>query len=138
MFSEHVPDAGGLAYEIMLNIVRRQLLQGVDVVCDSPLTHLITYERAQSITQETHAHLAIVECFCSDEHLWSQRVNARKSYNLPSHHMIDWEAIQAYRRQHLAEASFPITHPHLIVDTAKPLEACLAEVIEWLKHLSLS
>jgi hypothetical protein len=30
--------AGPLAYEIMFNIARRQLLQGLNVICDSPLT----------------------------------------------------------------------------------------------------
>ena len=134
MFSEHVPDAGALAYDVMLNVVRRQLLQGLDVVCDSPMTHRITYERVQHIVKETHAHLAIVECFCSDEHLWSQRVNARKTYGLPAHHVIDWEVLQAYRHQQRTAANFPITHPHLLVDTARPLATCLKEVVEWLEH----
>ncbi len=136
MLSELVPDADGLAYDVMLNIVRRQLLQGLNVICDSPLTHLVTYEQAQHITQKTHADLAIVECFCSDERLWSERVNARKSYGLPSHHMIDWETIQEYRSKNHEEASFPITHPHLLVDTARPLTLCVAEVVEWVEHFS--
>ena len=138
MLSEQVPDTNGLSYDVMLNIVRRQLLQGLDVICDSPLTHLMTYERAQHIVQETHANLAIIECFCSDELLWSQRVNARKTYGLPFHHATDWEAIQLYRREHLKEASFPIMHPHLLVDTARPLAVCMAEVVEWVEHLSSS
>jgi predicted kinase len=28
-------DAGGLAYEVMFRVVRRQLLQGLNVICDS-------------------------------------------------------------------------------------------------------
>lgn len=135
MFSEQVPDAGELAYDVMLNIVRRQLRQGLDVICDSPLTHLVTYERTQNMVAETHASLVIVECFCSDELLWRQRVNARKSYGLPAHHMVDWETMQAYRREHRVEASFPITHPHLLMDTARPLDMCVAEVVEWLSAL---
>lgn len=135
MFSEQVPDAGGLAYDVMLNIVRRQLLQGLDVICDSPLTHLITYERSQYIANETQASLVIVECFCSDELVWSQRINARKEHSLPAHHMVDWERVQAYHHQQLVEASYPITHPHLLVDTVRPLEMCVAEVIEWLDSL---
>ncbi len=135
VFSEQVPDAGNLSYDVMLNIVRRQLLQGLDVICDSPFTHLTTYEQVQHIAKKTHAHLLIIECFCSDEELWSKRINNRKSYNLPSHHMIDWETVQTYHRQHFAEANFPITHPHLLVDTAKPLAQSVAEAIEWLNRL---
>ncbi len=135
ILSGHSADANELAYEIMLNIVRRQLLQRLDVICDSPLTHRVTYEHAQGIAQETHAGLAIVECFCSDEHLWRQRIEARKTRNLPSHHMVDWEATQVYRIGHLAEASFPITHPHLLIDTAKPLTQCVDEVVQWLEDI---
>ncbi|GAC1354535.1 MAG: ATP-binding protein [Ktedonobacteraceae bacterium] len=138
MFSAQILDADGLAYDVMLNIVRRQLLQGLNVICDSPLTYTMTYQRTQQIATETRASLVIVECFCSDELLWSQRVNARKQYGLPIHHMTDWERVQAYRCQHLADASYPITHPHLVVDTAKPLEVCLAVAIEWLERTSCS
>ena len=134
MFAEQVPDSNKLAYDVMLNIVRRQLLQGLDVVCDSPLTHPMTYAHAQNIALETHARLIIVECFCSDELLWRQRVEARKQRGLSAHHIVDWEMLQAYRREHHAEASFPITHPHLLVDTARPLDVCVVEVVEWLMH----
>lgn len=47
----HAQAAGPLAYQIMFNIARRQLLQGLNVICDSPLTGNISYERAQKIRQ---------------------------------------------------------------------------------------
>jgi predicted kinase len=130
-------ETNGLSYDIMLNIVRRQLLQGLNVICDSPLTHPMTYERAKAIAVETQASLAIVECICSDEQIWSQRINARKYRNLPAHHMTDWECVQAYRRQFAAEASFAIMNLHIVVDTVKPLEECVADVVEWL-HIVVS
>ncbi|MFN8515963.1 MAG: shikimate kinase [Chloroflexia bacterium] len=34
----------GLSYNVMLNIGRRQLLQGLSVICDSPLGYRTTYE----------------------------------------------------------------------------------------------
>ncbi len=138
MLNEQVPDANGLAYDVMLHIVRRQLLQGLDVICDSPLTHLITYERTQHIVAETHTSLAVVECLCSDELLWKQRVEARKQRNLPAHHVVDWETLQAYRREHRAEANFPINYPLLLVDTVKPLSVCVSEVVDWLERTSFS
>ncbi len=135
MFDEHVPEADNLAYAVLLNIVRRQLVQKLSVICDSPLTHYATYRRAQQIAEQTNARITIVECFCSDEALWSQRVNARKTYGLPPHHMTDWERVQAYRRQYHTEAAFPIIHPYLRVDTAKPLAQNTAETIAWLNTL---
>src|SRR5579863_1748213 len=86
----HEQAAGPLAYAIMFNIARRQLLQGLPVICDSPLTGSISYERAQGIAQETQAFLAVVECRCSDESVWNQRINDRKLLQLPTHHQTDW------------------------------------------------
>ncbi len=127
-------ETNGLAYDVMLNIVRRQLLQGLNVICDSPLTHHITYEHAKAIVMETHAQLVIVECFCSDAQIWSQRINARKERNLPAHHMTDWERVQAYRRQYTVEAGYTITEPHIVVDTVRPLDECVKDVVKWLNY----
>jgi predicted kinase len=72
-----IPGSGGLAYEIMFNIARRQLLQGLNVICDSPLVARVSYDRAQAIANETHAKLAVIECTCSDESLWRSRITER-------------------------------------------------------------
>jgi predicted kinase len=132
----HAQAAGTLAYQIMFNIARSLLLQGLNVICDSPLTGNISYERTQKIATETHASLAILECVCSDESLWEQRIKSRKTLQLPTHHQTDWDAYQLLLRQsQLQEHHYQITHPHLIVDTALPLNACLTSVSVWLKHL---
>ncbi len=132
----HIPAAGGLAYDIMFSIARRQLSQGLSVICDSPLTGGMAYEHVQAIAAETHASLAILECSCSDESLWRQRINDRKALQLPAHHQTDWEAFQVFRRQHQALGDDSITHPHLVVDTVKSLHECLTEVVEWFDHFS--
>jgi predicted kinase len=132
----HVQAAGPLAYAIMFNIARRQLLQGLNVICDSPLTGNISYERAQFAAKEALASLAIVECLCSDESLWQQRINGRKTLQLPAHHQTDWDAYQLLLRQsQFQEHQYPITHPHVVVDTAQPLHHCLTSLLAWLDHL---
>jgi predicted kinase len=136
LLDDHILAAGGLAYDIMFNIARRQLSQGLSVICDSPLTGGMAYEHAQSLAGETHASLAIVECYCSDESLWRQRINDRMALQLPTHHQTDWEAFQVFRRQHHAQGDDAITHPHLMVDTVKSLHECLTEVLEWFDQLS--
>ena len=130
------PDAGGLAYAVMLNVARRQLLQGLNVICDSPLTFSMTYEHARHIAIETHASLAIIECHCSDEHEWSQRINARKALQLAAHHQTDWDSFQVYRHKLLSEANYPINDPLLVVDTERPLHEIIDEVIVWLDRHS--
>jgi predicted kinase len=105
------PIAGGLAYDIMFNIARRQLLQGLNVICDSPLTGSISYEHAQAIAIEAHASLGIIECHCSDNSLWKQRINARQALHLPAHHQTDWDALQDFLRQPHLQASYSIAYP---------------------------
>src|SRR5260370_7400746 len=114
------PDAGGLAYAVMLNVARRQLLQGLNVICDSPLTFSMTYEHARHIAIETHASLAIIECRCSDEHEWSQRIHARKALQLAAHHQTDWDSFQVYRHKLLSQANYPITHPLPLLNPVNP------------------
>jgi predicted kinase len=129
----HASAAGPLAYNIMFNIARRQLLQGLNVICDSPLTGNISYEHAQAIARETHASLGIIECVCSDETLWSERINGRKEFQLPAHHQTDWAAMQAFLRHPHLQENYSITHPHLVVDTARSLQECIAEALAWLE-----
>jgi predicted kinase len=131
-----VTDSGRLAYETMLNIARRQLLQGLNVICDSPLNFSITYEKARSIARETGATLAIVECRCSDQQEWQRRIDARKDLHLPTHHQTDWQALQAILPGMHAAASYPINDLHLIVDTVRPLSEIVDEIVGWLEKQS--
>src|SRR5581483_6260588 len=134
-----VQAAGPLSYTIMFNVARRQLLQGLSVICDSPLTGAISYERAQTVATEARASLIIVECICSDELLWQQRINGRKDLQLPAHHQTDWETYQWLLRQsQFQEHQYPITHPRMVVDTAQPLHHCLASLLAWLDLLKQS
>jgi predicted kinase len=64
----------------MFNIARSLLLQGLNVICDSPLAGSISYERAKGIATETHASLAVIECICSHESVWKQRINDRETF----------------------------------------------------------
>jgi len=138
LLDERIPEAGGLAYDIMFQIARCQLLQGLNVIRDSPLTGRMAYAHAQTIATETYANLVLIECICSDEFLWRQRIDARKTLGLPAHQQTDWDAFQDYRRDYHSQAAYPIVHPHLVVDTVRPLHECLAQIIEWLEQIAAS
>ncbi len=135
ILDSNTSQAGPLSYEIMFNIARRQLLQGLDVICDSPLVSDVSYQKAKSIATETSASLAIVECHCSDERIWGQRVEARKDLGLPGHHQTDWEAFTKLLPEMLSEGNYPISHPHLVIYTARPFQEYLFEVLNWIKQL---
>ena len=124
----------GLSYNVMLNIGRRQLLQGLSVICDSPLGYRRTYETAARIATETGANLAIVECQCPDEGIWRERIETRQRLNLPTHHTITWAAVEAYQRRTADAGGFAITHPHLLIDTTGPLDEACGRVVRWLRR----
>ncbi len=132
----HTPEANRLSYDIMLNVARRQLLQGTSVICDSPLNFRTLYEAAERVASETGALLVVIECCCPDEDVWSERINARKSLGLPSHHQTDWGSFQEYRQRVLPQTSYPITSPHLALETTRPLEELVAEALAWLQAQS--
>lgn len=114
-------------YDIMFNIAHRQLLQKLPVICGSPLTSHMGYEHVQAMSTENNA-LLLIECISSDEVFLCQRVVARKTLGLPPHHQTDWNRFEAYRRFHLFQDAYLITHPQLVVDTAKPIEERLLEI----------
>ncbi len=130
----HTPEAGGLSYETMFNVARRQLLQGLNVICDSPITFSASYHKAQSIAAETNASLVIVECTCSDEQKWRQRINGRKQLKLPAHHQKDWDVLQTNRTHMENEMNYPISNPRIIVDTIRPLDEIVSEIVQWLGY----
>lgn len=135
LLDSHAPEAGGLAYDIMFNIARRQLLQGLNVICDSPLVSSMSYQRARKITKESSTSLAVIECRCSDEWLWSQRINGRKSLQLPEHHQTDWDAFKRIFPSNLSEGNYPITDPLLVIDTVKSFQECFEEALDWIEQL---
>ncbi len=134
ILDSQVPESGRLAYETMLNVARRQLLQGLNVICDSPLNFPMTYEKARSIANETWATLAVIECRCSDLQAWQSRIDARKELHLPAHHQTDWQALQALLPQMRTTASYPISDLHLIMDTVRPLSEVVDEIVMWLEQ----
>jgi hypothetical protein len=104
----------------------------MSVICDSPLGYRRTYERAVRVAEEAGARLAVVECRCPDEGVWRRRIEARQALDLPSHHTIDWAAVEAFLRRTAADGGFTIAGPHLVVETTRPVGVLCDEVVAWL------
>ncbi len=134
----HVEDSGGLAYIAMFNVARRQLLQGLSVICDSPLSEVGGYTTACVVAHDTGARLLVVECVCSSEEEWRRRIEQRAALRLPSHHVTTWEHLQAHLRRREDTSNYAIQEPHLVVDTFAPLEDVLSTILTWIESLSPS
>lgn len=130
-----LPEAGGLAYDVMFSVARRQLLAGMNVICDSPFSYRASYFTAQRIVAETGARLAALECSCSDERIWRQRIEARSALKLPAHRTTSWADVEAFYERVAADPGFAIPGPRFQVDTAQPPEETLAQSLAWLQTL---
>lgn len=128
-FRPVLPD-GAHAYQVMFLQAQDLLRQGFHVICDSPLTGPRAYAAAYEISEAVPAELRIVECHCSDETLWAQRLEEREK---SAYHVNDWQALLAYEERVRPKMQHTFHHPLLQVDTAKPLAVVTAEVIAWLK-----
>lgn len=135
LLDDRSPEPGRLAYDVMLSVARRQLAQGLSVVCDSPLTYRGTYEQARRIAHEAGATLAVIECVCPDDAVWRGRIESRKQLGLPAHHQTDWDAFRAMRDRLLRDpdARYRVDGPRLCVDTTRPLADTVAEIRAWLR-----
>ncbi len=127
-----MPDANELAYQIMWRIVETQLSVGVSVIAVSPLSYPNGYARAQEIAAQHGARLLIVETVL-DEAEWRRRLDARQPGD-STHKISGWAAMQEMLRRYDGCWRYPIKpEHHLMLDTAQPLEQCVAAVLERLK-----
>ncbi len=117
----------------MWNLARRQLRQGLSVICDSPLTFPGLYETARALAAESHAALAVIECVCGDDDLLQVRIEGRQCLGLPSHHQTDWGRYCAYRDKVAAHTHYPIDDAHIVLETSRPLEQIVNEAEAWLQ-----
>lgn len=128
-------DPGGLAYTAMFNIARRQLLQGLSVICDSPLSEPAGYTAACCAAHDSTARLVVVECFCSSQEEWRRRIEQRSALRLPAHHVTTWADLETHLRRRNLISNYPINEPHLVVDTLSSLDVVLRRIIAWLAEL---
>jgi predicted kinase len=131
----HSDDSATLSYQVMFNIARRQLEQGLNVICDSPLTYEGLYEEARQVAIEAGARLVVLECVCQDEAEWQRRVDARKDLELPGHHMTNWRKLQEYRQSVEGKTEYAISDPHLVVHTNRPIDVLVQQAVEWLERV---
>jgi predicted kinase len=128
-------DPGGLAYTAMFNVARRQLVQGLSVICDSPLSEPTGYTAASCVAHDTTARLVVVECFCSSQEEWRRRIEARSSLRLPAHHVTTWGDLEGHLRRRNLISNYLINEPHLVVDTLSSLDDVVRRIMQWLENL---
>jgi len=125
--SEHGRGAGWAAYELLTDLARTQLRLGASVILDSVATYTNVRATWRALAARHQAGFRVVECICSDEALWRQRLLSRDRH-IPGWYELDWRDVEAVRRRFV-----PWTGERLVVDSVEPLETNLAKVIAYLK-----
>ncbi|GAB4194844.1 MAG: AAA family ATPase [Roseiflexaceae bacterium] len=127
-------NAGGLSYEVMFRVARRQLLQGLHAICDSPLSEELGYQSACAAAEAAQAALVVIECVCSDPAVWRSRIEQRAAQGLPTHQIDSWAALEQHLQRRATGSHYPISHPYLLLDTIQPLDQEVARAIAWLRN----
>jgi predicted kinase len=125
--SEHGRGAGWAAYELLTELSSVQLRLGVSVILDSVATYTNVRATWRALAAHYQAGFCVIECICSDETLWRQRLLSRRR-DIPGWPELDWSDVEDVRRRFV-----PWTNERLIVDSVEPLETNLEKVVAYLK-----
>jgi len=126
MTEQHGQGVGWAAYELLTDLAQVQLRLGVSVILDS----VATFERVRvawrALAFRYEASFYVIECVCSDETLWRQRLVTRRR-GIPGWGELSWDDVQAVR------ARFePWVDERLVVDAVEPPEANVGRVLAYL------
>ena len=132
--SRQLPDRQAACYDILFSVGESFLKQGFSVILESSLKGKEGFERGKQLARTMNAELKVIECFCSNETLWRERLETRP-YR-PNQLVRNWESFLEYREKALPDFAYKIDCPVLTVDTARDLETITSEVVTWLKEVN--
>jgi predicted kinase len=114
-----LPNSGHLSYEVLWQIVRRQLEIGLSVIVDSTLSYPQSYATGQQLATTYHARLLVVETKLA-EASWKARLEQRLD-EVQTHRTSGWDAMQQLLVDYAGSWHYPIApEHHLTVDTSLP------------------
>ncbi len=88
---------GAASINVMWNIAEKQLKNGLSVICDYPLGWVSDYLRAIELAAKYNAKLAVVDCECSQESVWKDRIETRATEpSHPGHKARTWEEARSF------------------------------------------
>jgi predicted kinase len=120
-------NSGGLSYEVLFDLAADLAKYGHSIIVDSAAYFPIIISKGRCIAEDNGMAYQVVECVCPKDEL-TTRLGARESRSSqPS----QWTALLDIDMEHRPGAE-PLSHPHLTVDTTRPLESILPEALEYI------
>jgi predicted kinase len=84
-------------YYLLLDMADEQLSLGVSVILDAVFPQAGFRQEAADIASRHGARWRPIDCFCSDELEWRQRLNRRQHAYVPHWSPVGWEEVERMR-----------------------------------------
>jgi predicted kinase len=119
--------ANGQAYVALFATAAMLLEQGFSVVLDAPAYFPSIRDRGVELAERHGASYRIIETVCSDLALQDERLRTREHREFQPATLVESQAMA------LRPGITALSERHVSVDTARPLDLCLAEALAYLK-----
>ena len=116
--------AGGLAYEVLFDIAADLASYGHSLIVDSAAFFPLIITKGSCIANYNSLAYKVIECICPRD-LLPNRLASRQSRSS------QWRALLDVDMEARPGAE-PLSHPHLSVDTTRPIEEILTEALEYI------
>jgi predicted kinase len=121
--------AGKISYNIDWSLIDFLLSQGKSVIFDSPCLYDEMVEKGTKLAEKYHANYKYVECYMDS----MEEINARlKSRERMISQIESVQSEEAFLYT-IKNSKKPAGHSCLVVDTSRPPECYLEEVLEYIK-----
>jgi len=120
--------AGKVSYNIDWSLIEFHLSLGQSVIFDSPCLYQEMVDRGIGLANKYGAKYKFVECYLNDFHEVNTRLKKRKRMISQIGEVSSIEAFQFS----IANSKRPIDYQYLVVDTKRPLESYIFEVLQYI------
>ncbi|KAM7497681.1 hypothetical protein LguiA_022095 [Lonicera macranthoides] len=113
-----------LSYDVVWQVTSTQLMLGLSVVIDSPLSRQGHLDRLMQLASSTSAQLVIVECKPQDEEEWRRRLEHRGAGDCASWHKPStWMDMERLLERYGGCTDYDVVDvPKVVVDTTACVE----------------
>lgn len=119
--------AGWMSHQLLTLLAQNQLRLGQSTVIDAMTPYQNVRDDWADVARREGAEFKAVECTCSDPELHRARVGQR-GVTIPGWRAVGWDdVLEAATRYE------PWGGDHLTVDTTRPLQETLADVLQYLR-----
>ncbi|CAM5215292.1 putative kinase OS=Ureibacillus acetophenoni OX=614649 GN=SAMN05877842_11372 PE=4 SV=1 [Ureibacillus acetophenoni] len=120
--------AGKISYNIDWSLIESFLSQGQKVIFDSPCLYEEMITKGTALAKKYHAPYKYVECYLNDFNEINLRLKNRES---KISQIKEVKSIEGFRFT-IENSKKPPQHKCLVVDTSKPLDSYIQEVLEYI------